>query len=123
MDSILDTVKHSLDIDVEDTAFDTSIIMHINSVSMDLAHLGIGPADGFVIQDASAKWTDYIQLELLNKLQYVQTYMYLRVKLLFDPPGSASILASYEKQVEKAEWRLNEIMESISSREEENQNG
>lgn len=123
MDSILDTVKHSIDIDAEDTAFDTSIIMHINSVFMDLAHLGIGPADGFVIQDASAKWTDYIQPELLNKLQYVQTYMYLRVKLLFDPPGSASILTSYEKQAEKAEWRLNEIMESISSREEENQNG
>lgn len=111
MESILTSIKKQLGIAKEYTHFDADIIMHINSVFMVLTQLGVGPSDGFYIEDDSLEWMDFI--EDPNQLQAVKTYIYLKVRLLFDPAslGSAT-LAAYERQIQELEWRLNVAAES-----------
>ena len=114
MESILTSIKKMLGISEEYEHFDADIIMHINSVFMTLNQLGVGPSEGFYIEDDEAYWTDYISD--LVKLQAVKTYVYLQVRLLFDPSslGSAT-LAAYERQIRELEWRLNVAAESKDS--------
>ena len=116
MESILTSIKKLLGIAEEYTQFDNDIIMHINSVFMTLTQLGVGPSEGFSIEDDSAYWSDFIPD--FNKLQAVKTYIYLKVRLVFDPTslGSAT-LAAYERQIQELEWRLN-----VGAESEENKN-
>lgn len=111
MESILTSIKKMLGIAEEYTQFDADIVMHINSVFMTLTQLGVGPSQGFYIEDESSEWTEFIPD--LTKLQAVKTYIYLKVRLLFDPAslGSAT-LASYERTIQELEWRLNVAAES-----------
>ena len=111
MESILTSIKKMLGIAEEYTQFDADIVMHINSVFMPLTQLGVGPSQGFYIEDESSEWTEFIPD--LTKLQAVKTYIYLKVRLLFDPAslGSAT-LASYERTIQELEWRLNVAAES-----------
>ena len=106
MESILTSIKKLLGITKDYTHFDDDIIMHINSVFMTLTQLGVGPSQGFYIEDDSTEWTEFIPDQ--NKLQAVKTYVYLKVRLLFDPAslGSAT-LSAYERQIQELEWRLN----------------
>lgn len=107
--SILDGIKKVLGIAPEYDAFDTDIIMSINTVFSDLHHLGIGPEEGFTIQDKTSKWEDFqIEGQTFNS---VQTYIYLRVRMLFDPPGTSYLITAYEKQIKELEWRLNDRRE------------
>lgn len=116
MDSILTSVKKMLGITEEYTHFDADIIMHINSVFADLAQMGVGPSSGFTIWDSSAIWDDFILDSML--LQSVKSYMYLRVKMLFDANSmGSSTLAAYERQISQWEWRLNVAVESERSEE------
>ena len=116
MESILTSIKKLLGIAETYEHFDADIIMHINTVFMNLTQLGVGPAQGFSIQDEETLWTDFIPDA--NNLQAVKTYMYLRVRLLFDSAslGSATI-AAYERQIQEFEWRLNIAAESTNSNE------
>lgn len=104
-DSILNSTKKILGIDAEYTAFDLDIITHINSVFADLMDLGVGPDDGFMIEDSDTTWGDYLGED--RNLNSVKTYVYLRVRLLFDPPTSSFHLTAIEKQIEELAWRLN----------------
>lgn len=106
MESILTSIKKMLGISEQYTHFDPDIIMHINSVLMTLTQLGVGPSSGFYIEDETTSWTEFIPD--LTKLQAVKTYVYLNVRLVFDPSslGSAT-LAAYERQIKELEWRLN----------------
>ena len=111
MESILTSIKKLLGIAEEYKQFDADIIMHINSVFADLAQMGVGPSNGFVIWDDTAIWDDFISDDLL--LQSVKSYMNLRVKILFDPNSvGSSTLASYERQIAQWEWRLNVAAET-----------
>lgn len=111
MESILTSIKKLLGIAEEYKQFDADIIMHINSVFADLAQMGVGPSNGFVIWDDTAIWDDFISDDLL--LQSVKSYMLLRVKILFDPNSvGSSTLASYERQIAQWEWRLNVAAET-----------
>lgn len=124
MESILTSIKKLLGSTEEYKHFDTDIIIHINSVFSDLTQLGVGPSEGFSIDDEYDLWSDFIPVNDVKLFNNVKTYMYLRVKLLFDPPTSSAVLTSMEKQIEKLEWRLNVASESNDSiGEEENQNG
>lgn len=105
MESILISIKKLLQISEDDTAFDADIIMHINSVFMILWQLGIGPSKGFFIEDETAEWSDFIE-DGLN-LELVKSYVYLKVKLLFDPPTSSFVMESMNRQIAEFEWRLN----------------
>ena len=111
MDSILTSVKKMLGIEESYTHFDADIIMHINSVFMVLNQLGVGPEDGFVIEDSSKKWSDYIPDDDIQK-ECVKSYMYLKVKLLFDPPLSSAVMESTNRMIGEFEWRLNVAAES-----------
>lgn len=111
MESILTSIKKFLGINAEYDHFDPEIVMHINSVFADLWQMGVGPGEVFVIEDDTATWEDFMQG--LDKYQAVKTYMELRVKILFDPPSSASVLTAYQKEIDKWEWRLNVAAESM----------
>ena len=114
MESILTSIKKMLDIGEAYDQFDANIIMHINSVFADLTQMGVGPAEGFMIEDDSAIWDDFVADNML--LNSVKSYMNLRVKLLFDPASiGSSTLASYERQISQWEWRLNLAAESAKT--------
>ena len=106
MESILTSIKKLLGIAEEYEHFDNDIIMHINSVFMILTQLGVGPSKGFVITDSSASWDDFLP-EGGEKLQAVKTYMYMKVRLMFDPPTSSAVLESMNRMINELEWRLN----------------
>lgn len=105
MSSILNDTKKTLGIDSTYTAFDTDIIMHINSVFSTLNSIGLGPAEGFEITDDTADWADFLAGDA--RLNSVKTYLYLRVRLYFDPPATSFVIAALEKQIQEIEWRLN----------------
>lgn len=105
MESILTSIKKLLGIEEGYTHFDTDIIMHINSVFSDLTQIGVGPSEGFTISDANTTWREYTENDPL--IANVKQYIYLKVRLVFDPPTNSSVLASYERTIDKLEWRLN----------------
>lgn len=115
MDSILTSIKKLLGITEDYEHFDQDIIMHINSVFMILTQMGVGPADGFRIEDDSETWSDFTSD--LKVLESVKSYIYLKVRLLFDPPTSSSVLDSTNRLISELEWRLNVAGEEV------NQNG
>lgn len=114
MESILTSIKKLLGIAEEYTHFDPDIIMHINSVFMTLTQLGVGPSEGFYIEDSGPYWEDFIDDP--SQLQAVKTYIFLKVKLVFDPASvGSSTLASYERQIQELEWRLNVAAETTKT--------
>lgn len=119
MESILTSIKKMLGITEEYQHFDADIIMHINSVFMVLNQLGVGPPEGFMIEDDSAVWSDFIPEG--KQLGTVKSYIYLRVRLIFDPPTSSAVIESMNSIIREFEVRLNLAVDS--SGEEENQNG
>lgn len=110
IESILTSIKKMLGITEEYEHFDSDLIMHINSVFMILTQLGVGPPSGFSIRDKTSIWKEFVSDE--TKFQLVKSYMHLKVKLLFDPPLSSAVMASMEKMIAEAEWRLNVAAET-----------
>lgn len=108
--SILSSVKNALDIVEDCEDFDSVLVMHINSVFFTLSQLGVGPKEGFFIKGKDEVWSDYIS-EGLN-MEAVKSYMYLKVRLLFDPPTNSFVVTSMENQAKEYEWRLNVQAES-----------
>jgi hypothetical protein len=109
--SILTSTKKILGIAEDYTVFDLDIITHINSAFSTLTQLGVGPPEGFMITDATAKWDDFVA----NDFQYnpVKSYVFLRVRQLFDPPSTSYLIAAVEKQIQELEWRLNVYREGL----------
>ena len=110
MDSILTSVKKMLGIAEEYDHFDADLIMHINSVLTILGQLGVGPDEGFFIEDDGAEWTDFVPD--MSNLQFIKTYVYQKVKLLFDPPQSASAIEALNRSISELEWRTNAQVDS-----------
>ena len=104
-DSILLTIKKLLGLEADYTPFDTDIIVHINSAMMVLRQLGVGPTSGFAISDENTTWDDYLSDSQM--LESVKSYIYLKVKMLFDPPASSSVLDAMKAMIAEYEWRLN----------------
>ena len=103
--SILDSIKKLLGISSEATEFDTDILIHINSVFSILTQLGVGPASGFSIEDSSAEWSDFIGDDA--RLSDVKSFVYLKTRLLFDPPASSSAMDAMNRMASELEWRIN----------------
>ena len=103
--SILMSIKKLLNVDPEDQAFDTDIGMLINNEFMTLHQLGIGPEEGFSITDADTVWTDYSNDRTL--IETVKILVYLRVRMLFDPPASSVVADAINSRINELEWRLN----------------
>ena len=109
-DSILTSTKKPLGLDENYTVYDPDILMHINSVFVTLNQLGIGPDAGFMIEDKTPVWSDFLGND--PRLNNVKTYTYLRVKMLFDPPQTSYLVDAMAKQIAELEWRLNVYREA-----------
>lgn len=108
--SILTSVKQTLGLAEDHTAFDAEIMTFINSVIADLTQLGVGPSEGFEITSSEEIWTDLLGTNL--RLNMVKGYIYKRVKLLFDPPEIGFVLTAMKEQINKDEWRINVEIDS-----------
>lgn len=113
MNSILTSIKKMLGITEEYEHFDGDLIIHINSVLAILTQLGVGPKEGFKIIDKNDRWSDFIQDT--NKLENVKSYVYLKVKLIFDPPQSSIVIEATNKLISELEWRMNVAGEEINN--------
>lgn len=109
-ESILIDIKKLLNISIDDKSFDQDILIHINSTFTILNQLGVGKND-FIVKDGTIKWSDFL---IDNKdLSLVRSYVYLKVKMMFDPPVNSSILQSYNSLISEYEWRLNSQVDYI----------
>ncbi|QFP94897.1 hypothetical protein SEA_OHMYWARD_15 [Gordonia phage OhMyWard] len=104
-ESILTSTKKILGIAEDYDVFDMDIIMHINGVLSTLHQLGLGPEEGFMIQDDSEEWGDLLEEDM--RLNSIKTYIFLKVRLLFDPPTTSFAQTAMQEQVRELEWRLN----------------
>ena len=105
--SILKSTKKILGIAEDYTVFDLDIITHINSAFSTLAQLGVGPVAGFMIDDESEVWDDFIDVDLDPQYNAVKSYIFLKVRQLFDPPATSYLISAVERQIQELEWRLN----------------
>ena len=103
MESILTSIKKLLGIQAEYTAFDQDLIIHINTAFAVLNQLNIGPPNGFVIEDDVTTWDEYITS---CNLTMVRSYIYMKVRLMFDPPTSGILVESMKSMISELEWRL-----------------
>lgn len=110
VESILTSIKLLLGITEDYDYFDAQIITHINSVFMILTQLGVGPPEGFIINDKSNTWNEFIPDG--KSLELVKSYVHLKVRTLFDPPSSSVVMESTNRMINEFEWRLNAAAES-----------
>lgn len=108
--SILLSIKKMLGVIQNDTVFDTDIKIHINSAFSNLNQLGVGPKEGYRISGPEDLWEDFIIDN--EKIESVKTYVYLKVKTVFDPPLNGTLMESFKESIKELEWRLNVAIES-----------
>jgi hypothetical protein len=111
-ESVLDSIKKVLGFDSTFSDFDIDVIMHTNTFFGSLQQIGVGPKTGFVIADNTLLWSDYSSDMTL--LAAVKSYLYIKVRLVFDPPATSFVIDSYAKMAEELEWRLNVMAEEIN---------
>ena len=105
-DSVLLSIKKMVGLDRNYTAFDDDLIMHINSAFTVLNQLGVGPKAPFFISSENDSWNDFFK-NSDKKPELVKSYIYLKVRLLFDPPSTGVLHQAMERQISEFEWRLN----------------
>ena len=106
--SILDTIKKM--IGICDDSFDTDLKVCINTALISLIQIGVGPQEGFVVIDEDQTFEEFCGSNL--QLESVKTYVYLKSKLMFDPPNNSNITQTFEKTIQEIEWRLNRSVET-----------
>jgi hypothetical protein len=105
--SILISTKKILGITEDYVVFDLDIITHINTAFSTLAQLGVGPPAGFMIDDATYMWEDFLGTVEDFQNNSAKSYVFLKVRQLFDPPQTSYLITAVEKQIQELEWRLN----------------
>jgi hypothetical protein len=109
-ESILDSIKQLIGIQEDDTSFDLDIIIAINSILSVLTQIGVGPESGYQITGSSETWSDFMDED--PRMNSVKSYLYMRVKMLFDPPLTSSVSTAMSDAIKEFEWRLNVQAES-----------
>ncbi len=104
MDSVLLSVKKMIGVPKDYDVFDMDIIMHINTVFDALNQMGVGPEEGFSISDDSTEWSEFMTYGKNSEM--VKSYMYLKVRMLFDPPSNSNLSNVIGEQIKEYEWRL-----------------
>lgn len=107
--SIIQSIKKLLGLDHSYEVFDPEILIHINTAFSTLTQLGVGPKDGFLVEEATT-WGEFLEED--SRLASAKTYVYLRVRLLWDPPTTSFAIDSFKKQCDEIEWRLNVVAET-----------
>ena len=110
-DSILMTIRKLVCGNPYADHFDTDLLVHINACFSVLNQLGVGPEKGFVVTDETQNWNDYTADSTV--LNLVKTYVTLKVKKIFDPPLTSSVLEAMDKEISQLEWRLNVAVDPI----------
>ena len=105
--SILRPIKKLLGVSDDFDCYDFDVIIHINSAFATLTHLGVGPSSGFRITGDLERWEDFV--EDITQLEMIKTYVYMKVRRLFDPPSSSFVLDAMDKSIAEYEWRLNSL--------------
>lgn len=108
-ESILQTIKRMIGPSLLSNEFDTDLIVHINSVLFDLNELGVGPEEGFCITGDTETWEDFIGN--VSYLAAIKTFIYLKVKMIFDPPTVGGVIDAYQKLIKEYEWRINVMVD------------
>jgi hypothetical protein len=108
--SILISTKKILGIQADYEIFDLDVLTHINAAFSILNQLGVGPVEGFFVEDETAVWDDFIVPDVQKNL--VKTYIFLKVRMLFDPPATSFLIEAANKQIQEYEWRLNVFRET-----------
>lgn len=106
--SILDTIKKM--IGICDDSFDTDLKVCINTALISLIQIGVGPQEGFIVIDDNQTFEEFCGSNL--QLESVKMYVYLKSKLMFDPPNNSNITQTFEKTIQEIEWRLNRSIET-----------
>ena len=104
VESILDSIKVMHGIGDDDTSFDKELVMHINGALMVMTELGVGPIAGYSITGKDQTWTEFLQGR--TDLDLVFNDVYLRVKLIFDPPQNSFLVTAIERQIKEYDWRI-----------------
>lgn len=110
-DSILMTIRKLVCGDPYANHFDTDLLVHINACFSILNQLGVGPESGFVVTDETQSWSSYVADNRI--LNMVKTYVTLKVKKIFDPPLTSSVLEAMDKEISQLEWRLNVAVDPV----------
>ena len=110
-DSILMTIRKLVCGDPYANHFDTDLLVHINACFSILNQLGVGPESGFVVTDETQSWSSYVADNRI--LNMVKTYVTLKVKKIFDPPLTSSVLEAMDKEISQLEWRLNAAVDPV----------
>ena len=109
-ESILTSIKKMLNVGEDDTSFDVDIIILINGVIKNLRQLGVeSTTDDFILKGKNDTWRNYI-LDI-DELENIKTYIYLKVKIIFDPPANSTVMQAYKDLINEYEWRLNVEMD------------
>ena len=111
MESILDTIKQLLGIPTDDDSFDTDVKVNINAAIFTLSQIGIGPSNGYIVTSNTQMWNDYIGSSLIN-LEGVKNYIYLKTKLIFDPPTNSTTIQAINESLKELEWRMQLAVET-----------
>ena len=114
-ESIFEEIKALLGPDADYDVFDQDILIHINSAIAVLTQLGVGPSSGFVVNDDGETWRDFLGSGRKFPLNMVKTYIYMKVKLAFDPPTNSTVLSAYQESCREFEWRMNVAAEELGS--------
>lgn len=116
MESILVSIKKLLGLESDYDAFDTDIIIGINTALMVLNQLGVGPKEGYSISIGSETWNDFLG-EDESLLQSVKTFVYLKTRLVFDPPSTSFVISAIDEQIRELEWRIVVQLENLKREE------
>ena len=109
--SILGTIRNMIGPEDDYTFFDNEIAVHINTFLMTLTQLGVGPKSGFSITGDDETWMDFLGSSSLY--EPVKTYLYLKTRMIFDPPNSSSVMDAMQRTCEEIEERLRMQAEHI----------
>ena len=115
-ESILKTIKQLIGCPDDFEQFDLDLMIHINSAFATLTHLGVGPKEGYRITGADNVWREFE--DDAQKLSLIKDYVYIKTRLLFDPPTSGSLMDSLKEQLKEMEWRLYMLYDPISEDDE-----
>lgn len=115
-DSILLTIRKMIGPSASYDVFDTDLIVHINTAFSRLCQLGVGPKTPFKIVDATATWDDFVNSDAegfygrsaADAIADITQYIYLKTRMIFDPPASATVANAYQAQIDTLEWTLKE---------------
>lgn len=121
--SILQSTKKILGLDASYNAFDLDILTHINTAFSILFQMGIGPEDGYFIEDETATWEEFIGAGdppiSDARFNMVRSYVFLKVGVLFDPPQMGYLIDLKNNQIKELEWRLNVMREEVTPNHDE----